>query len=131
ALNVIATDLRYTDLSALYAAVGEGHVSAQSIVGKLIKSAGGIAGAEEDVAETTLPAKTPRPLAGTGDSGVVVEDAADVWARLTKSAGGIAGAEEDVAETTLPAKTPRPLAGTGDSGVVVEDAADVWARLSK
>ena len=91
ALNAIATDLRYTDLSALYAAVGEGHVSAQSIVGKLIKSAGGIAGAEEDVAETTLPAKTPRPLAGTGDSGVVVEDAADVWARLSKCCTPVPG----------------------------------------
>ncbi len=55
ALNAIAQDLHYTDLSALYAAVGEGHVSAQSVVGKLIKSAGGIAGAQEDLAETTLP----------------------------------------------------------------------------
>jgi GTP pyrophosphokinase len=91
ALNAIATDLRYTDLSALYAAVGEGHVSAQSIVGKLIKSAGGIAGAEEDLAETTLPAKTPRPLAGSGDSGVVVEDAADVWARLSKCCTPVPG----------------------------------------
>ena len=40
ALNAIATDLHYSDLSALYAAVGEGHVSAQSVVAKLVKSAG-------------------------------------------------------------------------------------------
>ncbi|HEX3490185.1 MAG TPA: RelA/SpoT family protein, partial [Streptosporangiaceae bacterium] len=91
ALNLIAQDLHYNDLSALYAAVGESHVSAQSVVGKLIKSAGGIAGAQEDLAETTLPARTPRPLAGVGDSGVVVEDAADVWARLSKCCTPVPG----------------------------------------
>ncbi len=53
-LNAIATELHYTDLSALYAAVGEGHVSAQSVVAKLVKSAGGVEGAQEDLAEATL-----------------------------------------------------------------------------
>jgi guanosine-3',5'-bis(diphosphate) 3'-pyrophosphohydrolase len=91
-LNAIAQELRYTDLSSLYAAIGEGHVSAQSVVGKLIKSAGGIAGAQEDLAETTLPARTPRPLPA-GDSGVVVEDAADVWARLSKCCTPVPGDE--------------------------------------
>ena len=91
ALNVIAQDLRFTDLTALYTAVGEGHVSAQSVISKLIKSAGGIAGAEEDLAETTLPAKAPRPLPSTGDSGVVVEDSADVWARLSKCCTPVPG----------------------------------------
>ena len=38
--SVIAQDLHYTDLSGLYAAVGEGHVSAQSVVGKLVRSVG-------------------------------------------------------------------------------------------
>ncbi|HEU5418267.1 MAG TPA: bifunctional (p)ppGpp synthetase/guanosine-3',5'-bis(diphosphate) 3'-pyrophosphohydrolase [Streptosporangiaceae bacterium] len=91
ALNVIARELRYADLTALYTAIGEGHVSAQSVIGKLIKSAGGMAGAEEDLAETTLPAKAPRPLPSTGDSGVVVEDAADVWARLSKCCTPVPG----------------------------------------
>ena len=36
ALLTIAQELRYTDVSALYAAVGEGHVSAQSVVSKLV-----------------------------------------------------------------------------------------------
>ncbi len=90
ALNAIAQDLRYADLSALYAAVGEGHVSAQSIVGKLVKSAGGIAGAEEDMAETTLPSRTSRSQP-VGDSGVVVEGSADVWARLSKCCTPVPG----------------------------------------
>jgi guanosine-3',5'-bis(diphosphate) 3'-pyrophosphohydrolase len=92
-LNAIAQELHYADLSALYAAVGEGHVSAQSVVGKLIKSAGGIAGAQEDLAETTLPARTPRPLPAGDSAGVVVEDADDVWARLSKCCTPVPGDE--------------------------------------
>jgi GTP diphosphokinase / guanosine-3',5'-bis(diphosphate) 3'-diphosphatase len=90
ALNAIATELRYTDLSALYAAVGEGHVSAQSVVTKLIKSAGGVEGAQEDLAEATLPTRVPRP-APAGDSGVAVEGAGDVWARLSKCCTPVPG----------------------------------------
>ncbi len=48
ALLAIATELRYPDVSALYAAVGEGHVSAQSVVAKLVQSVGGAAAAQED-----------------------------------------------------------------------------------
>ena len=90
ALLAIAHELRYADLSSLYAAIGEGHVSAQSIVAKLVKSAGGIAGAQEDLAETTLLTRAPkaRPV---GDSGVVVEGSADVWARLSKCCTPVPG----------------------------------------
>jgi guanosine-3',5'-bis(diphosphate) 3'-pyrophosphohydrolase len=91
ALNAIATELHYNDLSALYAAVGEGHVSAQSVVAKLVKSAGGIAGAQEDLAEATLLTRTPRPAPAAGDSGVVVEGAADVWARLSRCCTPVPG----------------------------------------
>jgi GTP pyrophosphokinase len=90
ALLAVAHELRYADLSALYAAVGEGHVSAQSVVAKLVKSAGGIAGAQEDLAETTLLTRAPRARP-VGDSGVVVEDAADVWARLSKCCTPVPG----------------------------------------
>jgi guanosine-3',5'-bis(diphosphate) 3'-pyrophosphohydrolase len=95
ALLAIATELRYPDVSALYAAVGEGHVSAQSVVGKLVQSIGGAAGAQEDLAETTLPALPTRPLRQrtAGDSGVVVEDAADVWARLSRCCTPVPGDE--------------------------------------
>jgi GTP diphosphokinase / guanosine-3',5'-bis(diphosphate) 3'-diphosphatase len=93
ALNAIASDLRYADLSALYTAVGEGHISAQSVVEKLIKSAGGMAGAQEDLAEATLVTRTPRPAPPAGDSGVVVEGANDVWARLSKCCTPVPGDE--------------------------------------
>jgi GTP diphosphokinase / guanosine-3',5'-bis(diphosphate) 3'-diphosphatase len=90
ALLAVAHDLRYADLFALYAAIGEGHVSAQSVVAKLVKSAGGIAGAQEDLAETTLLTRAPKPQPA-GDSGVVVEGSADVWARLSKCCTPVPG----------------------------------------
>jgi GTP pyrophosphokinase len=96
ALLRIAQDLHYTDVSALYTAVGESHVSAQNVVGKLIGSAGGIAGAQEDLDEATLPARTARttrPQAPGGDSGVVVEGSDDIWARLSKCCTPVPGDE--------------------------------------
>jgi GTP pyrophosphokinase len=92
ALQTIAAELRYADLSSLYAAIGEGHVSAQSIVTKLVKSAGGIAGAQEELAEATLLSRAPKPVPA-GDSGVEVEGSADVWARLSKCCTPVPGDE--------------------------------------
>jgi guanosine-3',5'-bis(diphosphate) 3'-pyrophosphohydrolase len=89
-LLTLARDLRYPDVSGLYAAVGEGRVSAQSVIEKLVKSVGGLAGAQEDLAETTLPAKAPQPRA-PGDPGVEVTDAPDVWVRLSRCCTPVPG----------------------------------------
>jgi GTP diphosphokinase / guanosine-3',5'-bis(diphosphate) 3'-diphosphatase len=94
-LRVLAKDLHYQDLSALYAAVGEGRISAQSVVAKLVRMAGGLAGAQEDLAEATTPAvvsRLQRPHAA-GDSGVEVEGAVDVWVRLSKCCTPVPGDE--------------------------------------
>jgi guanosine-3',5'-bis(diphosphate) 3'-pyrophosphohydrolase len=92
ALLAIATEMHYPDMSALYTAVGEGHVSAQSVVTKLVQSLGGVAAAQEDLAEATLPTRAPRPRPAR-DSGVVVEGAADVWARLSRCCTPVPGDE--------------------------------------
>src|SRR5579875_2329184 len=91
ALQSIALDLRYQDLSALYAAVGDGHVSAQSVVAKLVRSAGGLAGAQEDLAEATMLTRPSASPLVSGDSGVAVEGLADVWARLSKCCTPVPG----------------------------------------
>jgi GTP pyrophosphokinase len=88
----LARDLRYADVSALYAAVGEGRVSAQSVVEKLVRSLGGLDGAQEDLAETTLPTKAPQPRTA-GDSGVEVNGAPDVWVRLSRCCTPVPGDE--------------------------------------
>ena len=94
ALLAIATELRYPDLSALYAAVGEGHVSAQSVVTKLVASVGGLPRARRRTwpRPRCRPARPPRPRTA-GDSGVVVEGAADVWARLSTCCTPVPGDE--------------------------------------
>jgi guanosine-3',5'-bis(diphosphate) 3'-pyrophosphohydrolase len=90
-LLTLAHDLHYPDVSGLYAAVGEGRVSAQSVVEKLVRSVGGLAGAQDDLAETTLPTKAPQPR-GPGDSaGVEVNGASDVWVRLSKCCTPVPG----------------------------------------
>jgi len=88
----LARDLRYADVSALYAAVGEGRVSAQSVVEKLVRSIGGLDGAQEDLAEATLPTKAPPPRT-TADSGVEVNGAPDVWVRLSRCCTPVPGDE--------------------------------------
>jgi guanosine-3',5'-bis(diphosphate) 3'-pyrophosphohydrolase len=89
-LLTLSRDLRYSDVSGLYAAVGEGRVSAQSVVEKLVKSVGGVAGAQEDLAETTLPTKAPQPRA-PGDPGVEVSGAPETWVRLSRCCTPVPG----------------------------------------
>ena len=95
-LRTVAGDLRYPDLSGLYAAVGEGRISAQSVVAKVVRAVSGTAGAQEDLAELTpIPPKVsraPRPSSAT-DSGIEVEGAADVWVRLSKCCTPVPGDE--------------------------------------
>jgi GTP diphosphokinase / guanosine-3',5'-bis(diphosphate) 3'-diphosphatase len=91
-LLTLARELHYTDVSALYAAVGEGRVSAQSVVEKLVKSVGGVDGAQEELDEATLPTKAPHPRTA-GDSGVEVNGAPDVWVRLSRCCTPVPGDE--------------------------------------
>src|SRR6516225_8834663 len=89
-LRDLARDLRYPDVSGLYAAVGEGRVSAQSVVEKLVRSVGGLAGAQEALHKATLPTKAPKPRAPS-DSGVEVTGAPDVWVRLSRCCTPVPG----------------------------------------
>ncbi|GAA2852402.1 GTP pyrophosphokinase [Streptosporangium fragile] len=92
-LLALARDLRYTDVSALYAAVGEGHIAAQAVVQKLLTSIGGVEGAEEDIAETSVPTKLRGRPRGSGGAGVVVAGDSDVWVRLSRCCTPVPGDE--------------------------------------
>ena len=94
-LRTIASELRYPDLTGLYAAVGEGRISAQSVVTRLVRAVNGMAGAQEDLAEVTPIPKTPKvPRSRTAsDSGIEVEGVADVWVRLSKCCTPVPGDE--------------------------------------
>ncbi|HEX6054185.1 MAG TPA: bifunctional (p)ppGpp synthetase/guanosine-3',5'-bis(diphosphate) 3'-pyrophosphohydrolase, partial [Intrasporangium sp.] len=90
-MTAVATDLRYQDIEALYAAVGEGHVSAQHVVGKVVASMGGVEGATEDLAEATVPTRAAARRRRDGDPGVVVVGTADVWVKLAKCCTPVPG----------------------------------------
>jgi GTP pyrophosphokinase len=94
ALSTLAKDLRYADVTALYAAVGENHISAASIVEKLMAALGGTEGAVEDIAETAIPTRRTVPRrSASGDPGVVVHGMTDVWAKLAKCCTPVPGDE--------------------------------------
>ena len=84
-LKGVADDLNRTDVSDLYAAIGEGHVSAENVVRKLIASQGGQAGVEETLAEAVTPTRIRARQTG-GSSGIVVEnlDDSDVLVKLAR-----------------------------------------------
>jgi GTP pyrophosphokinase len=60
------------------------------VVEKLVRSLGGLDGAQEDLAELTLPTKAPQPRKA-GDSGVEVDGAPDVWVRLSRCCTPVPG----------------------------------------
>ena len=75
----VADDLKYADLEALYVAVGEGHVSPQSIVARMSRLVSGTP--DEDVTEVPLarPVRIGKPDISKG---VVVRGLGDVWVKL-------------------------------------------------
>ncbi len=89
-MTALAKELRYPDIDALYAAVGDGHVSAQSVVEKAVASHGGEAGATEDLAEATVPGNKLRRKR-TNDPGVVVVGASGLWVKLARCCTPVPG----------------------------------------
>ena len=89
-LVALASEMRFADVSALYAAGGEGQVAASTVVQRLVQALGGETGAEEDLAETARPGPTARRVR-TGDPGVVVRGVDDVWVKLAKCCTPVPG----------------------------------------
>ncbi|MBV9592319.1 MAG: bifunctional (p)ppGpp synthetase/guanosine-3',5'-bis(diphosphate) 3'-pyrophosphohydrolase, partial [Actinobacteria bacterium] len=94
-LLTVARDLHLTDVAALYAAVGEGHVSAQHVVQRIVATLGGPEGAVEDIAEAVRPAERPRVATSRqgGDAGVMVKGVSDVWVKLARCCTPVPGDE--------------------------------------
>ncbi|WP_456846953.1 RelA/SpoT family protein [Cellulomonas sp. P5_C6] len=89
-LVALANEMRYADVSALYAAIGEGQVSAATVVQRLVQSMGGETAAEEDLAEVARPGQTQRRVR-TGDPGVAVKGVDDIWVKLAKCCTPVPG----------------------------------------
>ncbi|AUG75987.1 GTP pyrophosphokinase [Kitasatospora sp. MMS16-BH015] len=92
-LVTLAHEMRYPDISSLYAAIGEGHVAAQNIVQKLVQALGGEEGATDDLAETATPTHDGRAARrrAKGDPGIIVKGVEDVWVKLSRCCTPVPG----------------------------------------
>ena len=91
----VATSLGYPDISGLYAAVGDGHISAQNIVSKLVENLGGGDGTEETLSEAVTPGGHLHsvPELSAKGQGVSVDgmNANDVWVKLARCCTPVPG----------------------------------------
>jgi guanosine-3',5'-bis(diphosphate) 3'-pyrophosphohydrolase len=86
-MSQIAHDLKYPTLDSLYVAIGEGHVSPQSIVSRLTRLVS--EEAEEEAEE--IPAARPVRLAREPVQSVVVQERSDVWVNLARCCTPVPG----------------------------------------
>ncbi|MDQ2660835.1 MAG: bifunctional (p)ppGpp synthetase/guanosine-3',5'-bis(diphosphate) 3'-pyrophosphohydrolase [Actinomycetota bacterium] len=84
----VAAQLRYDDVSSLYAAVGEGHVSTQSVLEKVVALVRDIE--EGDEPDLPMPVRS-RALPRSSDSGVLVRGAPDILVKLARCCTPVPG----------------------------------------
>jgi len=85
----VAATMRYDDVSSLYAAVGEGHISTQSVIEKILAAVH--TQNEVDEGEFEFPSQgRARPLRNS-DSGVLVRGAPDILVKLAKCCTPVPG----------------------------------------
>ncbi|MFF2008902.1 RelA/SpoT family protein [Streptomyces sp. NPDC058195] len=90
-LVTLAHEMRYPDISSLYAAIGEGHVAAAGVVQKLVQALGGEDEANEDIAESSPPSRSRGKRRSNADPGVVVKGVEDVWVKLARCCTPVPG----------------------------------------
>ncbi|WP_432139808.1 MULTISPECIES: RelA/SpoT family protein [unclassified Streptomyces] len=91
-LVTLAHEMRYPDISSLYAAIGEGHVAAQNVVQKLVQALGGEEAATEEIDEAVPPSRgRGRKRRSNNDPGVVVKGVDDVWVKLARCCTPVPG----------------------------------------
>ena len=92
-LESIATDANLADISSLYAAVGEGHLGAQTVVTRLQATLGIEDGDVDENVEAFIPGRSARRVSGKQDAGVTVIGANDTWVKLSRCCTPVPGDE--------------------------------------
>ncbi|MGN6428141.1 bifunctional (p)ppGpp synthetase/guanosine-3',5'-bis(diphosphate) 3'-pyrophosphohydrolase [uncultured Leifsonia sp.] len=88
ALVEVASSLKHPDVSSLYAAVGEGHISTQSVIEKIVAS---LQSEVESDGELDIPVKGRAKQLRNSDSGVLVRGAPDILVKLAKCCTPVPG----------------------------------------
>jgi guanosine-3',5'-bis(diphosphate) 3'-pyrophosphohydrolase len=87
--NDVAAQMRYEDVSALYAAVGEGHVSTQSVIEKVLATIA--TEVDNEDSELTFASQRRSSKIRNADSGVLVRGAPDILVKLAKCCTPVPG----------------------------------------
>lgn len=88
ALVEVASSLKHPDVSSLYASVGEGHISTQSVIEKIVAS---LQSEVESDGELEIPVKGRAKQLRNSDSGVLVRGAPDILVKLAKCCTPVPG----------------------------------------
>ncbi|MEF2979147.1 RelA/SpoT family protein [Subtercola sp. YIM 133946] len=89
AFTEVASQLSYNNVEALYAAIGEGHVSTQSVIEKVLQSLQ--TEVESDDSDLEVVVGTRRPRSTHSESGVLVRGAPDILVKLAKCCTPVPG----------------------------------------
>ncbi len=85
-LTVVAEDLGYGDLSAMYVAVGDGRISAENVVRRM-SSLAAVDGEEDLLQPPARPKRRPEPSRG----GIIIEGMDDLLVRIARCCAPVPG----------------------------------------
>jgi len=88
ALADLQSSLHLDSVEAVYQAVGEGHVSTQSVIEKLLAA---ISEEQESFADQQMPIRGSRSMPKTSESGVLVRGAPDILVKLARCCTPVPG----------------------------------------
>lgn len=94
-LEALAAQMGLKNVEAVYAFVGEGHVSEKSIVDRLVSFYGDVDEDKEELMEEELPSSRPKTAETITGSGVLVDgqESDDLWVKLSKCCTPVPGDE--------------------------------------
>ena len=85
----VAAGMKYEDVSALYAAVGEGHVSTQSVLEKVVSSLQ--SGEDGDSTDIPVAPRGRNQTMRNSDSGILVRGAPDILVKMARCCTPVPG----------------------------------------
>lgn len=94
-MRAVALEFGYHDISSLYAAVGDHHISAANVVNQIVAAAGGESGAEETLSEAVTPGYRSGSITSTQElgSGIKVAELGqgEVWTKIAHCCNPLPG----------------------------------------